>query len=279
MKRRCNVKLSQREGDPTPNLSLGGLQPRNRRSHPYEVEYEDRTIKRRLRFSPESKENLVDSPKDNIQRAQPPLTPFSDHYLSAQSGYYPFCHPSLFYPNTTLHHSDVLNLEAFQEAASMKSSGNVSRDDCMKLPTVQPSVVTLPKNMIIPTATQCRADSASNRDMSKLCLTDHLPNAIFSPPTPSEVSLVAASYLTTPTTMFNSGNHFTSPATVNLYAATGPSPLSALCASLFSPFCDTHSGIHKATQTSGGPKALSILADEAEKMDSWCQANNSDRTE
>ena len=263
MKRRCNVKL-QKEPDTTPGLGLNStLQERNRAyGLQSTIDYGDRAPKRRLFVSPVGKENqFVECPLDDEQRIHTPLSPPSGHI-----GYH-----SLYqnYPITSqmLQNTESGTLTALEEAATLKRS---IPGVATSIPSS--SVVTIPRSAMLPTPSNSRLkDTELKFDGGRISLADSLAY-ILSPNTPSEISQVTAAYLTTPSTLADQGTNFVSPNAVNIYSATGPSPLSALCATLFSPLHDNKGGIHKATQTSGEPKSLSLLADEAKRMNTSFQA-------
>ena len=263
MKRRCNVKL-QKEPDTTPGLGLNSALQERSRAYGLQstIDYGERAPKRRLFVSPVGKENqFVECPLDDEQRIHTPLSPPSGHI-----GYH-----SLYqnYPITSqmLQNTESGTLTALEEAATLKRS----------IPGVansipNSSVVTIPRSAMLPTPSNSRLkDTELKFDGGRISLADSLAY-ILSPNTPSEISQVTAAYLTTPSTLADQGTNFVSPNAVNIYSATGPSPLSALCATLFSPLHDNKGGIHKATQTSGEPKSLSLLADEAKRMNTSFQA-------
>eukprot|EP00112_Aurelia_sp_Birch-Aquarium-sp1_P014049 Seg3003.3 transcript_id=Seg3003.3/GoldUCD/mRNA.D3Y31 product="hypothetical protein" protein_id=Seg3003.3/GoldUCD/D3Y31 len=263
VKRRCNVKL-QKEPDTTPGLGLNSaLQDRNRAyGLQSTIDYGERAPKRRLFVSPVGKENqFVECPLDDEQRIHTPLSPPSGHI-----GYH-----SLYqnYPITSqmLQNTESGTLTALEEAATLKRS-----IPGMATSIPNSSVVTIPRSAMLPTPSNSRLkDTELKFDGGRISLADSLAY-ILSPNTPSEISQVTAAYLTTPSTLADQGANFVSPNAVNIYSATGPSPLSALCATLFSPLHDNKGGIHKATQTSGEPKSLSLLADEAKRMNTSFQA-------
>ena len=266
VKRRCNVKLGQKE-DSTPSVSLASVL--NDRSRVYNFQpglsYDERLPKRRLRFSPEGKENSVDrspcSSADALSETGPyqaPASGFSSFFSSYQG--YPLT-------NQLMNNSGMSTLAGLEDAISLKITSPTSN----KAAPGQP-VVTIPKSAMFPTPTHGKANQMDVRsDGGRISLADTIAS-ILSPATPSEINQVTAAYLTTPTSLNDPATSFVSPSNgINFYTATGPSPLSALCASLFSPFNDSRHVIHRATQTSGEPKAMSMFIEDSSRTDSACQ--------
>ena len=160
-----------------------------------------------------------------------------------------------------LQNSEMATLSAIECAAEMKQSPSSGR-----VLDGQQSIVTIPKSAMFPTPSQNRSREADSKaDGCRMGLVDTLAN-ILSPNTPSEISQVAASYLTTPNSLGDHPTNFISPNALNFYPTSGPSPLSALCASLFSPFNDGRGPINKSTQTSGEPKPFSAFISQSEAI-------------
>lgn len=268
VKRRCNVKLGQKESDTTPSVSLASVL--NDRSRVYSFQSAlscgERLPKRRLRFSPEGKENqLSTSPVSGAETVteqstyQPPVSGFSALFSSYQG--YPLT-------NQLLNNTGMSTLAAIEDAVAFKMTSPTSG----KNEAGQPSVVTIPKSAMFPAPSHLKTTPQDVKsEAGRISLADTLAS-ILSPATPSEIAQVTAAYLTTPTSLNDQSSSFISPTNgINFYAATGPSPLSALCASLFSPFTENRNAIHKATQTSGEPKASSIFGDDSTRIDTSCQ--------
>ncbi|XP_065069334.1 heat shock factor protein-like [Rhopilema esculentum] len=258
VKRRCNVKLGQKENDRTPTGGLAAILQDRSRAIGFQtgLDFGDRAPKRRLRFSPEGKENQLGLLGDTSQKMPGEFTPSS-------SAYYPFHSLYQGYPMTSqmLQNSEMATLSAIESAAEMKQSPSPGR-----VLDGQQSVVTIPKSAMFPTPSQNRSREADPKaDGCRMGLVDTLAN-IFSPNTPSEISQVAASYLTTPNSFGDHPTNFISPNALNFYPTSGPSPLSALCASLFSPFNDGRGPINKSTQTSGEPKPFSAFISQSEAI-------------
>ena len=256
VKRRCNVKLGQKESDRTPSVGLGSvLNDRSRvfSFHPG-LGCEERAPKRRLRFSPEGKENQLDcSPVSNVDSLVE-----SGPFQSQTSGF-----SGLFtaYPlaNQLMNSSGMPALAALEDAVAFKVTSPTSSKNIIG----QPSVVTIPKSAMFPTSSHTKANHLDARsEGSRISLADTIAS-ILSPTTPSEIAQVTATYLATPTSLMDQTTSFVSPTNgINFYSTSGPSPLSAFCASLFSPFNENRSAVHKSTQTSGEPKTHMPVFDE-----------------
>ena len=268
VKRRCNVKLGQKENDTTPSVSLASVL--NDRGRVYNFQSglgcEERLPKRRLRFSPEGKENQLEcSPVSNADTLgesgtyQTPVSGFSGFFTTYQG--YPLA-------NQLLNGSSLSALAALEDAVALKVTSPTSS----KTAAAQPSVVTIPKSAMFPTPSHAKTSQLDSKsDGGRISLTDTIAS-ILSPATPSEIGQVTAAYLTTPTSIIDQATSFVSPTNgINFYTTTGPSPLSALYASLFSPFNESRNAIHKATQTSGEPKTVSMFAEDAPRIDTSSQ--------
>lgn len=269
VKRRCNVKLGQKESDTTPSANLASVLNDRSRVYSYQsgMSSGERLPKRRLRFSPEGKENqLNNSPVSNADVVndqstyQTPTSVFSGFFSTYQG--YPLT-------NQLIGNSSMPGLAAAEDSVPFKMASPTSN----KPGTGQQSIVTIPKSAMFPTPSHARTGQLEGKpDGNRISLADTLAS-ILSPATPSEIAQVTAAYLTTPTSLSEQSTSFISPTNaLNFYATTGPSPLSALCASLFSPFTDSRNAIHKATQTSGEPKEPNLFTDDAAvRTDTSCQ--------
>ena len=268
MKRRCNVKLGQKENTGTPSVNLASVLNDRNRVYNFQsgLGCEERLPKRRLRFSPEGKENHIEcSPVSNVDTLGESTT-----YQTPASGFSGFFTTYQGYPlaNQLLTTSGMSAMTALDDTVALKVTSPMSS----KHSTGQPSVVTIPKSAIFPTPSHTKANQQDSRsDGGRMNLADTIAS-ILSPATPSEIAQVTAAYLTTPTSIIDQATNFISPTNgINFYATTGPSPLSALCASLFSPFNDSRNVIHKATQTSGERKTAAMFTEDAPRTDTSSQ--------
>eukprot|EP00794_Sanderia_malayensis_P007740 gene7740-8580_t len=347
VKRRCNVKLSQKDQEPTPNITLETFLQNSNKPGPGRrrqgLDFDDRVPKRRLRFSPDGKENdmtgtstlnmlhrlqdaastpmadgymNIHQPTDNYMNSQPGCS----SYAALQSNYFTYLQAGLLYPKPDENHNvdesqqqqhgstvTAANIGLYGQPCSVVVENNdeVNKDSLVEdasviKPTVcdsmhenqhhiqqqQPIVVTLPKSMMLSNAEHASQSAVAATTTTTMEVSDRKHdgikssssaslNSIFSPITPSAgLSFgMGGSYLGTPTTLLTNTPSFSSPSAVGTYATTGPSPMSALCASLFSPFYETHrdaqhqhqqNAINKATQTSGGgPKAVPGFQEQA----------------